>query len=394
MSCLVLGRGTLRATWTPDEGSDLSDEASYQVIEPIRKLITTERTSDGKHFVNPCRLVFGTNAVFKVGVNMAVGDTFDETNVSWIVTSPGRKEHEWFERGHWYVSVDALAPTGRVEIVARFNNDEIQPTFTVPIVQPRSIPVRAFIVNPPDFDEAPEGASISSPWTEPEISSLFKTVNEVYSQIGVNFDLVSVSNGVGTVNDWRLPMYDVYTNSAGEVSFGHTLSEQALNLFNTHRSHDCVEVYFVGELLYGNAYGFWSRYGIAVGREKARTTLPHELGHALGLQDCYYSKVVHRGDVDVELRLRIRNDPVNGTLFKSRCDWGQESGWGFYERSDSLKKIHEELLMYGKIMKKSAGGHFDIPDKSVHGISKYDEKDDVKVGSSFVEEHKGKELSE
>lgn len=50
--------------------------------------------------------------------------------------------------------------------------------------------------------------------------------------------------------------------------------------------------------------------------------------------------------------------------------------------------------MYGKIMKKSAGGHFDIPDKSVHGISKYDEKDDVKVGSSFVEEHKGKELSE
>ena len=75
MSCPVLGRGTLCATWTPDEdaGEELSAEADYQVIEPIRKLVNARFAGSLglRQVVNPSRLVYGTNAVLCVDVNLA-----------------------------------------------------------------------------------------------------------------------------------------------------------------------------------------------------------------------------------------------------------------------------------------------------------------------------------
>ncbi len=63
-----------------DEGASLSDEADYQVIEPIRKLVKTERYNGNGPIMNPSRLVWGTNAILKVSVNLAPGDTFSTTN--------------------------------------------------------------------------------------------------------------------------------------------------------------------------------------------------------------------------------------------------------------------------------------------------------------------------
>jgi len=68
VSCPKLGTGTISASFTPaDGGEPLTASATFRCIEPLRKLVTTEK-SVGR-YVNPSRLVMGTNAVLKVGVN-------------------------------------------------------------------------------------------------------------------------------------------------------------------------------------------------------------------------------------------------------------------------------------------------------------------------------------
>ena len=81
VSCPQKGTGTISATLTLDGGATLSDTASFKCIEPLRKLVTTEKNAG--RLINPSRLVMGTNAVLQVGVN---GD-FDATNVHWHVVS-------------------------------------------------------------------------------------------------------------------------------------------------------------------------------------------------------------------------------------------------------------------------------------------------------------------
>ena len=64
VSCPNLGTGTITATFTPaDGGEPLTDSVTFRCIEPLRKLVTTEK-KDGR-YVNPSRLVMGTNAVLK-----------------------------------------------------------------------------------------------------------------------------------------------------------------------------------------------------------------------------------------------------------------------------------------------------------------------------------------
>jgi hypothetical protein len=118
VSCPQKGTGTISATLTLDGGATLSDTASFKCIEPLRKLVTTEKNAG--RLINPSRLVMGTNAVLQVGVN---GD-FDATNVHWHVVS-----------GSADISpingfTTTVVPTGANEdvvIEACFNDDEIQP---------------------------------------------------------------------------------------------------------------------------------------------------------------------------------------------------------------------------------------------------------------------------
>ena len=118
VSCPKKGTGTISATLTLDGGATLTDTASFKCIEPLRKLVTTEKI-DGR-FINPSRLVMGTNAVLQVGVN---GD-FDATNVHWHVVSGSAD----ISPTNGFTTT--VVPTGANEdvvIEACFNDDKIQP---------------------------------------------------------------------------------------------------------------------------------------------------------------------------------------------------------------------------------------------------------------------------
>ena len=142
MSCPNVGTGTITATFTPaDGGEPLTDSVTFRCIEPLRKLVTTEKV--GGRYVNPSRLVMGTNAVLKVSAN----GPFSPSEVNWRLVSGSA---DVVPNG-WSATV---MPTGTdtVTVEARFNNDEIQPRFVLPVVHRQTVPVKAFIV-PPTEDE-------------------------------------------------------------------------------------------------------------------------------------------------------------------------------------------------------------------------------------------------
>ena len=324
MSCPNLGTGTITATFTPaDGGEPLTDSVTFRCIEPLRKLVTTEQV--GGRYVNPSRLVMGTNAVLKVGAN----GPFSPSEVDWHVVSGSAQ----LVRNGWYATV---TPTGTetVTVEARFNNDEIQPRFVLPVVQPRTIPVRAFVVEPPEGDE-------NNQWSSSQISKMLDTANEIYTQVGMSFELVEQATTVGTTNDWNLALGRfVITNGKLKLR----CSPACVNLLNSYTASDCIELYFIGSIVFSSpCSAITTPYGIIIGKKDAATTVvAHELGHALGLDDCYVKMndgITSLPDVEA---------PVDRAFFiNGSRDWGVEHGRGFYGTEDSRLAVAGSLLMHG-----------------------------------------------
>ncbi len=344
VSCPNRGTGTITATFTPaDGGEPLTAYATFRCIEPLRKLVTTEKF--GGRYVNPSRLVMGTNAVLKVGANGA----FSPLEVDWrVVSGPGRIGAAY----GWYATVEPTG-MGTVTVEARFNDDEIQPRFVLPVVQPRTISVRAFTVEPPQDN-------LSERWNHQEIGSMLDAANEIFAQVGIRFELAAEPESVGTTNDWNLIRTMPVTNASGRVTWHNTA--QFTNLVANYTARDCVKVYFLGALKGENVNARKTSSGILLTRMAKDTTLAHELGHAVGLDDCYwYSKHQDRPLVF----LSNLNDTVDHAFFLfTENDWGLESGRGFYEKSDTRRGVMSRMLMHGVRM----GERADIPNGVVFSL--------------------------
>jgi hypothetical protein len=224
--------------------------------------------------------------------------------------------------------------------------------------------------------------NIDVAWTMEKISTMLDTANEVFTQVGIHFELVGGPVNECRTNDWILPAVDVYTNSEGKVCYTKTASRQAAALFSEYEAAEGVTMYFVGAITNSSAVGFRSGSNVVIGKESPQKGLAHELGHYLGLKDIYYAKVgVHDGKL-ANIRLRIRNDPVSHESFRTETgDWGHETGRGFYASGDTLASIIRHLLMHG-VINQEQNDVGDIPDNQVYGISKDDKKGFQNVGAS------------
>ncbi|MCQ2394580.1 MAG: hypothetical protein MJ249_09860, partial [Kiritimatiellae bacterium] len=381
MSCPVLGRGTLRATWTPEEGNDLSDETSYQVIEPIRELVNTERFNGTGPIMNPSRLVYGTNAILKVSVKLAAGDTFALTNeVFRRVSGPGRIVSQWRMGNDWYARVAATAVNGEFEVEARFSDEESQPCFWLPVVQERVLHVRAFVVEN-------GGESSLFNWDEDLIRDQFDEVNDIYSQVGVRFSLDEVrTSQVGTCDDWTIDALETYVDGNGRMSARYT--EQIHRLLGVYESNDCIRVFFTGKIMvFGTQYGAFTikqtepLQAIFMSTATNVRSLAHELGHALGLEGCLpiprERPPDHSDGGGSSLVLR--------DLFPDgRDDWGTESGRGYYETSGSVENLIERLLMF----ERTSSTKSDLPDRRILSglprIKNGQRKGPVKAGAFYI----------
>ena len=138
-----------------------------------------------------------------------------------------------------------VEPTGTdadVVVEARFNDDEIQPRFVLPVVMPRTIPVKAFVVEPPKRYSKER-------WEDQEIITMIKTANEIFTQVGIEFELVGQPTTVGTTNDWNLALGRfVITNGKLKLR----CSSACVNLLNNYTASDCIELYFIGSIVFSS----------------------------------------------------------------------------------------------------------------------------------------------
>jgi len=366
-----VGGGCFSANCRLADGGTLSTNASYNVIEPLCRLVTDEEGPDGR-YVNPSRLVYGSNAWLSVSVN----GNFSPNDVRWAITpQTGRI----IERRGYMVKVEPIASSGTVVVEARFNSDPHQPRFEMPIVQQRTIPVRAFVVKAPNVKEQIPSS---------RVVGMVEYANRIYDQVGIRFNLLSISRDVGTTNDWILAEYDVDPMTG--ATNRNQISVQAIRLMNSYTNHDCLELYFVGGITNNNAAAFMSRRGIAISQQATLYVVAHEIGHALGLSDCY-----NYSESDSNTTEDFSKIDISWACFASRArDWGSALGRGFYAKSDKYALVQQSFLMYGRDGKTSV----DIPDGAVLSISNkaisVSSAYHVPVGASIIKQNNNEVYSQ
>ena len=367
-----IGSASFTASFTLPCGENRSASMSYRVIEPIRKLITKERDETSRGIMNPSRLIYDPDhAVFEnpdAVLTVSANGQFGASEVRWrVVSGPG----EIVATNGWRSTVRATAAAGTVVVEARFNGDDLQPRFVLPIVTPRVIPLKAFVVSAKNaYDD----------WMDDEIGEQIGFANLIYRQVGIKFNLVSTTQNVGTADDWSIePIYRIPLIGV------ETLSSAFRGLLDSYSGGDCVEIYFLGKFQGTRALALWTEYGIAVTKRCPQNVLAHELGHALGLRDCYVNRKIGQ---NVSIVMSNADSPIASDMFgKVAVDWCAGSGRGFTESSDTRGKTIMNLLMHGCVEEYSLNGR-DIPSSTIKALhensSTGTDADHVDVGAEQI----------
>ena len=372
--CMETGRGTFVAEVRTVDGTLVNVVAQgYNCIEPIQRLVTDEKGPDGR-LVNPSRLVYGTNAYFKVGVK---GD-YPGSDVNWSCSGPVMLS----ATNGFMVAATPTATNGIVTLEAKFGNDaRHHPRFVLPIVRPRNYELQLVYVKNQE-GRTPKGVS--------SLNRKLKVANDIFSQVGISFSFADTPIALTNAQYAVLREREHVASENGKTP-RPKLSQQAESLFALASSPGRLRIFVVHKIIDSEGPAFSSQWykALVVTEQGSDIVLAHELGHLLGLLDIYTVKEMDVGEYPIP---EYSSHPYDEMFMDRSRDWGEEAGRLFYGDSDSCSSIIEKLLMYGhdRMVADDRVVHLrDIPSGAVEGFHKQSNAPDdvlyVDVGASTIE---------
>jgi hypothetical protein len=339
----------IRLRWTPGSGIARTGLSRFTVVEPIVEPICNQTTNvivggvERKLTVNPCGVAIGENAYFRIEVNPS---DYPDDKIVWSVADTSKLEFVGGNRGR-SVTVRGLE-TGKTGLLIQIGDSRSsKPSFGVNVVEKREIDVRAWIIT--DGEEAPVTAS--------KVFEMIKEANDIYSQVGVSFNLVE------PITITNIPSaYKVYYNS-NQAQEGQWTFDRIVDIASDTGGIEC---YFIDSFVdEGGSIAVNNGYGMVLTKKATKTTFAHECGHLFGMRDVYI-----KGEGDNPLIVNTYEMASNEYLlddWNGGCFGKGMSGARYYRYQTSMHSIINRMLMNGV----DVGEERDITSGDVYGVWYY-----------------------
>jgi hypothetical protein len=187
------------------------------------------------------------------------------------------------------------------------------------VVEPLSVKTTVWIVGNRNGTHYARDASA--------VSNIMADVNRIYEQVGVSFDIDSIS--LTNRYDWL----DLRRNDS---SSGYDVGKRR-ELANISKMTGGIELYFIDELARDKTANH-DRYGIVVSTNGTAATVAHEIGHAFGLADVYPTR-----------RQKPHLVLPDSSLFAGHApdDWSNGDGCRYYRKGLAQEDVIRRLIMCG-----------------------------------------------
>ena len=319
----------IRLRWTPRSGVARTGLSRFTVVEPIVEPICNQTTNvivggvERKLTLNPCGVAIGENAYFRIEVNPS---DYPDDKIVWSVADTSKLE---FVGGNYGRSVTVRGlEKGKTELLIQIGDSRSsKPSFSVNVVEKREIDVRAWIIT--DGEEAPVTAS--------KVFEMINEANDIYSQVGVNFNLVE------PVTVTNIPSaYKAYYNS-NQAQEGKWTFDQIVDIASDTGGIEC---YFIDSFI-DERYTMAANngFGMVLTIKATKTTFAHECGHLFGMRDIYIehkdSNQLNVNTYEMASYERLPEDWNGG------CFGNGMSGARYYRYQTSMRSVIQRMLMFG-----------------------------------------------
>ena len=319
----------IRLRWTPRSGVARTGLSRFTVVEPIVEPICNQTTNvivggvERKLTLNPCGVAIGENAYFRIEVNPS---DYPDDKIVWSVADTSKLE---FVGGNYGRSVTVRGlEKGKTELLIQIGDSKSdKPSFGVNVVEKREIDVRAWIIT--DGEEAPVTTS--------KVFEMIKEANDIYAQVGVNFNLVE------PVTVTNIPSaYKAYYNS-NQAQEGKWTFDQIVDIASDTGGIEC---YFIDSFIdKEDTMAANNSYGMVMTKDVSSTTFAHECGHLFGMRDIY---IEHKDFNQLKVNTyemasyeRMSEDWNGG------CYGNGMSGARYYRYQTSMRSVIQRMLMFG-----------------------------------------------
>ena len=335
------GIDALVAEWIGSEGTLARTNrftAIARIAEPVCNRIAAG--ADGSlQILNPCCALIGSGTPMRVEVEPA---DFPQAQIRWNVVSGSAA----FPGGNTGTNVMVVATGSENEqIVLEVEFGDCpgrRPRFTLDTVSMHCATIFPCVVYAKGDDPGVERS---------RIEELVEEVNMIYRQVGLHF---TVADEIRFVENkiWA-------KDGLKQARVGRAIRNHMSNTGG-------VEVYFIDGVGKSNngkksRTGACSDYGIIVKKSANAKTLAHEIGHACGWSDIYYTADEDGGEeTDFTLYVPPREEWMP-------LDWNNGTGARFYDPwTGRQRDVIQRLVMYGESNPDKA----DIPLGYVYGYAR------------------------